>query len=76
MHAKTTENLNESVDRYVQDVLDDVRNGDVAQPLIARAYLMVAANIIGMIRDEKGAELVRRRASAACAPPDPITLDA
>jgi hypothetical protein len=76
MHAKTTEKLNESVDRYVQDVLDDVRNGDVAEPLIARAYLMVAANIIAMIRDEKAAELIRRRASAACAPPDPITLDA
>jgi hypothetical protein len=60
----------------VQDVLDDVRNGDVADLASARGHVMVAADVIAMIRDEKAADLVRRRANTACATPDPITLDA
>jgi len=77
MHAKMTDKLGEAVDRYVQDVLDDVRNGDVADLATARAFLMVAADVVAMIRDEKAAELIRRRATTACAPPDnSVTIDA
>jgi len=76
MHTKMTEKLGGVVDRYVQDVLDDLRNGDVHDLATARAYLMIAADVIALIRDDKAAELVRRRAIAACTPPDAITLDA
>jgi hypothetical protein len=57
-------------------VLDDLRNGDVADLPRAQAYLMIAADVIGLIRDDKTADLVRRRAIAACTPSEPITLDA
>jgi hypothetical protein len=76
MHSKMTEKLSGTLDRYVQDVLDDLRNGDVADLPRAQAYLMIAADVIGLIRDDKTADLVRRRAIAACTPSEPITLDA
>jgi hypothetical protein len=77
MHAKVTEKLGSLVDHYVDDVLDHLRTGDVADVTIAHAYLLIAADILGMVRDEKAADLVRRRAASSCVPPDnSITLDA
>jgi hypothetical protein len=77
MHAKVIEKLGGVIDRYVDDVLTDVRNGDVAEVAIANAHLQVAAVMAGLVRDEKAAELVRRRAATGCAPPGkPVTLDA
>lgn len=77
MHTKVTEKLCGAVDRYVDDVLDDVRNGDVPDVRIARAFLQIAAAVVALIRDEKAAELVRRRAATVCAPPDnTVMIDA
>jgi hypothetical protein len=77
MHAKVTEKLSGLVDHYVEDVLDHLRTGDVADVTIAHAYLLIAADIAGLVRDEKAADLVRRRAATACSPPDNwISLDA
>ena len=59
------------------DVLDHLRTGDVADVGIAHAFLLVAADAMALVRDEKAAELVRRRAATACASPDSsLVLDA
>jgi len=77
MHAKVVEKLGGLVDHYVDEVLADVRNGDAPDPVIAHGYLRVAAEVNALIRDDKAAELVRRRAAAACAPPgNVVTIDA
>ena len=78
MHAKVTEKLAGLAEHYADEVLGDLRAGDVADVSIARAFLMIAADVVGLVRDEKSAELIRRRATAACAaPPDShVVLDA
>ena len=40
--------------------------------------VMIAADVVGLTRDDKAAELVRRRAASACAPPSDsaVVLDA
>lgn len=52
------------LDTYVDEVLDHIRTGDIEDEAVARAYLEVAAEISLLVRDEKAAELVRRRAAA------------
>jgi len=75
VHAKVTEKLSGLLDHYVEEVLDIVRVGH-AEPAIGAAFLAVAADMLAMIRDEKAADLVRRRAASACAPPDnSVVLD-
>ncbi|THD60286.1 hypothetical protein [Phenylobacterium sp.] len=69
MHAKVTEKLGGLLDHYVEEVLDIVRVGH-AEPAIGAAFLAVAADMLAQVRDEKAAELVRRRAASACTPPD------
>jgi hypothetical protein len=78
VHAKTTDKLSATLDRYVEDVLIDVRNGDVADLAKARAFLMIAADFVAFVRDAQAAEFIRRRAASACAsPPDNcVVLDA
>jgi hypothetical protein len=67
MHAKVIEKLGGQIDHYVEDVLDVLRTGD-AQPAVAAAFLAIAADMLAMVRDEKAADLVRRRAASGCAP--------
>jgi hypothetical protein len=69
MHTKVTEKLSGLADHYVEEVLDHLRTGDVAEVSIAYAFLMFAAEVAGLTRDDKAAELIRRRAASACAPP-------
>jgi hypothetical protein len=70
-HTKMVEKIGAQLDHYVEEVLDIMRGGEV-DATIARAYLMVAADVAGLIRDEKARELVRRRAGAAAnAEPSP-----
>ena len=76
-HSKAAEALWAAVDRYTEDVLADVRNGDAPDLVIAHAHLLGAADMAGLLRDDKAAELVRRRAATACASPDnTVVLDA
>lgn len=76
IHAKVLEKLGGQIDHYVDEVLDIVRTGD-APASIGAAFLAVAADMMALVRDEKAAELVRRRAGATCAPPDnSVVLDA
>lgn len=77
MQTKTTEQLSARVDGYVEDVLTDLRNNDVADVGIAKLYLLAAADFLGLLRDPQAAEMVRRRAMSACAPPESsVILDA
>lgn len=67
MHAKVTEKLSTTIDAYVEDVLDHIRTGDAPDLAIAHDHLKVAAEALGLLRDEMACELVLRRAATACA---------
>lgn len=64
LRTKLMETEDQALDTYVQDVLDLLHRGQ-APVEIGRAYLDVAAEAFGLIRDPKAAHLVRRRAVAA-----------
>ncbi len=63
--SKAQEIAEARLDEYVDDLLADLRNGDSSQPERARAFLEVAAQLSAIVRDDKAAQLVRRRAAAA-----------
>lgn len=65
VRAKTLEKMGDMLDNYVEEVLDHLRTGDVEEEEVAFAYLAVAADISLLVRDERAADLVRRRAAAA-----------
>ena len=65
--AKVLEKLNGRLDQYIEDVLYTARTGEDGDPLFAQQYLDVAARFIGHTRDDKTAEIVRRRMAAAIA---------
>ncbi|HSV04033.1 MAG TPA: hypothetical protein VLI41_12590 [Phenylobacterium sp.] len=62
--SKMLETLGDMLDNYVQEVLDHIRTGDAPDEEVAYAYLEIAAEISLLVRDERAAELVRRRAAA------------
>lgn len=65
-HAKAIENVGAMIDQYVDDVLDHIKTGDVEDLSIAAAYLAIAADFCRVVRDDKAAILIRRRAAVAC----------
>ena len=65
-HSKALEKIGGMLDHYVEDTLDQVRNGGVEDMEIAAAFLHIAADFALMVRDEKAAELIRRRTATAC----------
>jgi hypothetical protein len=65
--AKVLEKLNGRLDQYIEDILHIVRTGDGGDQGLARLYVDLAAGYIAYSRDEKTAEIVRRRAAAAMA---------
>jgi hypothetical protein len=62
--GKVLEMLGDMLDTYVEEVLDHIRTGDVEDEAVGYAYLEIAAEVSLLARDEKAAELVRRRAAA------------
>ncbi|MDB5477326.1 MAG: hypothetical protein JWP49_2837 [Phenylobacterium sp.] len=62
--GKLLEKLGDMLDTYVEEVLDHLRTGDVEDEAVGYAYLEIAAEVALLARDEKAAELVRRRAAA------------
>lgn len=64
-HARVVEAVGKRMDRYVEDVLEQMRLGDLPDDERAREYLDVAARMLTLIRDKKAAGLIRRRAAAA-----------
>ena len=69
-HTRLGDKLGGMIDHYVEEVLDLARTGDVPERGITDAYLAIAADFAGLVRDEKTAELIRRRA-AVCHGDDP-----
>ena len=67
--AKVLETINERMDQYVEDLLDHLRTelepGEEDTHDRARAYLEVVADFSALSKDEKAAQIVRRRAAAA-----------
>lgn len=62
--TKVVEKLDDRLDQYVEDVLEYLRGEDAEQADVARAHLDLAARLVGLLRDEKAAQIVRRRAAA------------
>ncbi len=63
--AKVLEGLDIRLDTYVEDLLAEIHADDGADLARARAFLEIAAELCGLSRDEKAAQIVRRRAAAA-----------
>jgi hypothetical protein len=63
--AKALEVLEPRLDAYVEDILEDIRGEDTGHGERARAFLDIAAEFCGLARDDKAAQIVRRRAAAA-----------
>ncbi|CAN7446876.1 hypothetical protein LJR219_002910 [Phenylobacterium sp. LjRoot219] len=68
------EALGDELDLYVEEVLHLLKSGEADNESHAQAYLAVAADFSRLVRDDKAADLVRRRAAAAAAGPavDPV----
>ncbi len=62
--AKALEGLEHRLDSYVEDVLAEIHADDGVDHDRARAFLEIAAELCGLTRDEKAAQIVRRRAAA------------
>jgi hypothetical protein len=62
---RAEEELTHRLDSYIEDILAMAHSGELASRENARAYLEVAADMTALARDEKSAQIVRRRAAAA-----------
>ncbi|MFC3070953.1 hypothetical protein [Phenylobacterium soli] len=62
--GKLLEGLGEMLDNYVEELLDLLRTGDAEDEGVGYAFMEVAAEISHLVRDERAAELVRRRTAA------------
>ena len=65
LRAKVLETLGKRIDQYVEDVLEQIRAGEVDDDVRAREFVGVAASFLALVRDDKSAAIVRRRAAAA-----------
>jgi len=65
LRGKVLETLGKRIDQYVEDVLEHLRLGDLDDEDRARTFLEIAARLVGLARDRKSAEIIRRRAAAA-----------
>lgn len=68
---KMVEKLGDYLDHYVESVVDLIRTDEVEDRAIAAAFLENAAEYNMLIRGEKAADIVRRRAAAAIQPEPP-----
>jgi hypothetical protein len=64
LRNKVVEKLNDRLDQYAEDLIDELRNQDSELHDRARLYLELCAKFVGFVRDEKAAQIVRRRAAA------------
>jgi hypothetical protein len=63
--TKALETINERLDHYVEELLTALRAGEPQQRERIRAYLDAAARLVGLARDDKAEQIVRRRIAAA-----------
>jgi hypothetical protein len=64
LRHKVVEKLENRLDEYAEDLIEELRNQDSANHDRARVYLELCARFVGFVRDEKAAQIVRRRAAA------------
>jgi hypothetical protein len=69
MRQKVSEAISDRLDRYAEDLIDRLCHDEEEDTSVPdariRAYLEIAAGFLGLTRDPKSAEIVRRRAAAA-----------
>lgn len=65
VRTKVLDTLGKRIDQYVEDLLEQLRLGEVEDEDRAREFLGVAANLLALARDDKSAAIIRRRAAAA-----------
>jgi len=65
VRAKVCEDITYGLDGYLEDILAIVHDGDPAEAPVARTYLEVGADFMGLLHDIKAAQIIRRRAAAA-----------
>ncbi|ATQ42148.1 hypothetical protein [Caulobacter mirabilis] len=65
VRGKVLETIGQRIDHYVEDVLEQIRLGDIENDEIAREHLDVAARLLTLVRDRQAGAIVRRRAAAA-----------
>lgn len=63
--AKVVEKIGEAIDDYVEEALALLRENEVPDPEIARAFLNVAADCSTLLREPRAGDVIRRRATAA-----------
>lgn len=65
IRARTADELVHRLDSYIEEILAMIHAGEVENLENARAFLNTAADMLALVRDEKSAQIVRRRAAAA-----------
>ena len=63
--AKTFEQVQMRLDTYIEDLLETLRAGEGDNLERVRPFLEIAAELMGVLSDERAAQLVRRRVAAA-----------
>jgi hypothetical protein len=69
--TRMLEKVGDMLDHYVEEVLDLIKTGDVENEALAREFLAIVVDFSRLVRDEKAADLVRRRAAACKREPTP-----
>jgi hypothetical protein len=65
VRGKVSEDVTHGLDSYLEEILAMIHGGEIENLDIARAYLEVLADFMGLVQGEKAAQIVRRRAAAA-----------
>jgi len=60
---KMLERLDDRIDHYVEDVLEDMRDAEHADRERAAEFAGLAAILVGLLRGDKAAQIVRRRSA-------------
>lgn len=63
--TKVLEGVDEWLDAYIEELLEEIRADEGVDQARAQAYLDIAADFCGLTRDDKAAQIIRRRAAAA-----------
>lgn len=74
--AKMLEKVGDMLDHYVEETLDLIKTGDCENEAVAREHLAVVVEFSRLVRDEKAADLVRRRAAACRTESPPMAAGA
>ena len=65
LRTKIVEALDQRIDHYAEDLLEVLHTGEAGSVHRVRAYLEIAAEFLGLVRDPKAADIIRRRAAVA-----------